>query len=560
MDLQRPSATGLGRPTPATTAVPKPAPAGWWTVDRLTWGMVALGVLLRLARYLQRFPLWHDEAFLAVNFLDRDFGDLLRPLDYLQVAPPLFLVVELAVVKAVGFSEWSLRLVPTLAGVASLVVLRDLARRLAGPRPALVAVGFLAVSYSPLRHANEVKPYATDLLVACLLLALAARWLDRPGRAGWLVALAVVTPAAVFLSLPAAFVAGGAALALAPRVVRVGTARERLALAACWGGLGLGVAGVTALSAANPMTEVLRDHYLLIYWSGSFPPWRDGPAALLGWLVRIHAGNLLAYPVGGEAGASAGTLGLVVVGIAVLARRREGGALALLLLPFGLNLAAAGLAIYPYGGEARIAQHLAPSACLLAGIGVARLTGGPRATIGRAVALIGLVGLGQFLAGVVAPYHLESSARGRAFARWFWVEQGRGAELLCLKSDVGRDLEPYQWVTGVSAEYLCNRAIYAGRGGGRGFVPPAPDRPTRVVIYQVDAFEPPWDKPAFGDWVDPIRRRYRLDRIETHRVGDGVEPEDWKRERYHVLQFVAGAGPAGPDALDRLRVRRRAAD
>src|SRR5438067_244951 len=76
--------TGIAPPT-------KPVP-GW--IVPATMAFVALGVLARLIRYLVDYPIWHDEAFLAVNFWDRDYADLLRPLDYGQVAPWLFLVVE----------------------------------------------------------------------------------------------------------------------------------------------------------------------------------------------------------------------------------------------------------------------------------------------------------------------------------------------------------------------------------------------------------------------------------------------------------------------------------
>ena len=92
-------------------------------------GFVGLGVLLRVARYLMDYPLWWDEAFLAVNFIRRGYLDLLRPLDYGQVCPILFLWTELTVVKLAGFSEWSLRLFPLACAGASVVVFRHVASR-----------------------------------------------------------------------------------------------------------------------------------------------------------------------------------------------------------------------------------------------------------------------------------------------------------------------------------------------------------------------------------------------------------------------------------------------
>ena len=89
-------------------------------VERATWGFLLLGVLLRVARYATCQPLWGDEAYLSASFIDRGFWELLKPLDYHQVAPPLFLWAELAFVRLLGFNEWSLRLFPLLCGVAGL--------------------------------------------------------------------------------------------------------------------------------------------------------------------------------------------------------------------------------------------------------------------------------------------------------------------------------------------------------------------------------------------------------------------------------------------------------
>src|SRR4051794_30587247 len=67
----------------------QPADPRW--LARATRAAVALGILLRVVRYLMNYPLWHDEAFVAANFLDRGYLEMLRPLDYYQVCPLLFL-------------------------------------------------------------------------------------------------------------------------------------------------------------------------------------------------------------------------------------------------------------------------------------------------------------------------------------------------------------------------------------------------------------------------------------------------------------------------------------
>ena len=61
------------------------------SLKRLLGLFVLVGLIARAIRYYLCFPLWDDESFLCVNFIDRSYADLLKPLDYHQVAPVLFL-------------------------------------------------------------------------------------------------------------------------------------------------------------------------------------------------------------------------------------------------------------------------------------------------------------------------------------------------------------------------------------------------------------------------------------------------------------------------------------
>ena len=44
-------------------------PTGSDRLAKATWAFVWLGVILRVVTYLLNFPLWGDEAFVAVNFI-----------------------------------------------------------------------------------------------------------------------------------------------------------------------------------------------------------------------------------------------------------------------------------------------------------------------------------------------------------------------------------------------------------------------------------------------------------------------------------------------------------
>src|SRR5512135_269137 len=84
--------------------------------DRLfVAGALTAGVLFRVIPYAERPSLSLDEARVALNIAGRSFMGLLRPLDYDQAAPPLFLWAEKIAVLLGGPNEYALRALPLLA-------------------------------------------------------------------------------------------------------------------------------------------------------------------------------------------------------------------------------------------------------------------------------------------------------------------------------------------------------------------------------------------------------------------------------------------------------------
>jgi hypothetical protein len=346
------------------------APPAW---ARWTLLLLAVGVAWRAARYLLQFPIWGDEAFVCLNFPEQTYLGLTGQLRHAQIAPILFLWSELTAFHWLGGSELALRLLPLLAGVGALLLFWRLCRRELSPLAALLAVGFLAVAYYPVRHSCEVKPYASDLLMAVALMGTATAWLRRPQQLRWLVMLTLLAPVAMAASYPAVFVGGAVSLALLGTVWRTPGWRDRalylaynvLMLAAFVGCYLL--VGREQLDTRHASVEV----YLHGYWADWFPP--HEPLALVRWLLVVHTGNLLAYPAGAGNGGSSVTFLLCLAGVVALWRARRWPLLILCTAPFALSFAAAWMHKYPYGGSARIAQHLAPAVCLLAATGAAAL-------------------------------------------------------------------------------------------------------------------------------------------------------------------------------------------
>jgi len=337
-------------------------------IGRLMLAVLAAGLAWRVVRYAVGFPLWGDEAFVAVNIIERDFAGMLRPLEHAQIAPLGFLWAELAVARVLGHSEYALRLLPFAGGVAGLLLFWRFAAAALGRRTALLAVAILAVAFYPVRHCTEVKPYAGDLLVSLILTALAWRVHLRPGSSRRWAALTAVAAAAVWVSYPAALVAGGVGIFLLGDVLHRRAPRRVVPLGIYAAVVGASFAATCFLyahaqAAASPWyTEIDM-------WTQAFPPVAQ-PWRLPWWFLTIHTGNMMAYPCGGKNFGSTFTFLMVVVGCVALWRGGRGRLMWLLLAPLVPTFIAAAMRKYPYGGSARISLYVAPAFCLLAGAGM----------------------------------------------------------------------------------------------------------------------------------------------------------------------------------------------
>lgn len=527
-----------------------------WTdrrVERWLRLFLALGVAMRLLRYGLKYPLWGDEAFLAANLTDRDFAGLTRPLDFQQVCPLFFLWAEKAMSLILGFNEWSLRLLPTIASIATLFLFRHVAGRLLSGVALVIAVAILAIGYTPIRHGGEIKPYATDLILALGLFALAVEWIRTPGRTRFLWALAALGPLAIGLSNPAIFVAASVGLVLAIPVLKTRSVGE-IAPFALFGAGTLGTF-LVLFRTVNAAQSASVMQWMSVYWAGAFPP--RSPLPLIGWLARAHTSQMFAYPAGGDFGASTLTTGLVLGAIVAYVRRGSKTVLALLLAPFGLGLVAAFLGRYPYGGSARIMQYVAPAIILMAGLGAAVLLARlPRPSWRErsprlVMATLATIGLCMMAWDATHPYKLPFDRTSRDFARRFWAEESAGAELICGRTDLRLPLDPLGWQGDRAAMYLSHQAIYSDRHRAKTIARldhVADDHPLRLVVFG----EISSDAPAVSRWIDDNADRFELrsrrERVENKGIVRGKASYE---DRYVIYDFVPRrvAATPGPDTF-----------
>jgi hypothetical protein len=512
------------------------APLGSPTTRFLPWSFLLLGIGIRLVRYGLRFPLWGDELLLTSNFLDRSFADLLRPLDYHQVAPVLFLWLELAATRLLGFTEYSLRLVPFAFGIGSLVLFYWIAMRSFGHTAALLGVAIFAVATYVVRYNAEAKPYSADACASLALVAIALRWWYEPNRPRWLWLLAAVAPLAVLLSYPSIFVIGGLSVALFVTLVRQRPPRSGIPFLVFALLSGLSLALSLKLSI-GPQTAA-EGHVMRDYWANAFPPnsWTEWPR----WLLGTHTGEMFAYPVGGENGGGAIQFGLFAIGLWALYRGRLHPLALAITAIFALALVAATLKRYPYGGHPRLMQYAAPLICLCMGAGIARLLEAMRHDRLRRwtfhATLIGfaLLGAGQIARDLVHPYRDEHERVYRDMARWFWDQQKQvEADVTCI--DTAFQVEPFPenrhkmpWVA-----YRCNRRIY-GAFGER--TPPqdhSSRRPLRCVVYHQADVQP--DESRLQSWLAEMNERYELVDHRSYRWSRDVPRA---REVYDVYEFI----------------------
>jgi hypothetical protein len=365
------------------------------------WLLVALGVTLRLTLYLSRSSLSIDETSLALDIGTRRFAQLLQPLPSLQTASPLYLETTKLATVLFGMSEWSLRLVPLLCGLALPVVTWRVARRLL-PEPAAIATaGLCAVTPTLVQYSVTAKPYIGDALTALAMIALALDVLEDPAgqRGWWNLGLGGIT--AVLWSIPAPFVLAAVSVALAWGLWARHRRPEWRRIAACGTGWGIACAFVYLCLYRGPAASP----YMAQFWSAAFfTPLHPAGWRLLGTAL-VQA--LVARPV--PAPVMLAALVLLAIGCGYWWRIGQRW----VVLMFGATLFAvlAASTAHRYPLSARLLLGVVPMLLLATGGALVRVVAWRR-TVGLATAAVLIV----LLLGVdlAHPYRTPATREGIA--------------------------------------------------------------------------------------------------------------------------------------------------
>lgn len=329
------------------------------TAGAFDLSLIALALLLRLVEYLRNKAIWLDEAHLAHSLIHRDYAGMLEPLDYGQGAPLAFLWIERCAVDLFGISEYALRFAPMLASLVSCVLAYALFRRMLPIGAARFAFAAFALSLPAIRYASEIKAYATDVLVA-LILVLALVPTDHARlRAAQVAALGALGAAAIWCAFPAFMVLGGiGAVYLAHAVFTRDRARiaASVTLLVVWG------AGFAA-DYVVMLTHNASNDEVRAWWVDRFAPLPPTTLSEAVWYARTFF-ELFADPVGLPAAGLAALLFLLGSGALW---QRDPFRLALLLAPLGVALLMSAAHMYPFTG--RFLLFAAPMVLVVIGEG-----------------------------------------------------------------------------------------------------------------------------------------------------------------------------------------------
>ena len=303
--------------------------------------------------------MWNDEAKLALS-LGRDFIGLLRPLDYNQVAPILYLWMLKASTSMFGMHEWTLRLPSLIPGVLMLWVVWLLGRRVLSEVGALVVVAFAATSPLLIVYAAEVKPYELDACVSAILLLLAVRLHEHEdSRRRTVLGLAGV--AGILCSIPAVLVLGaiGGAFLFSAWRRRSWHAATTTAV---WGIIWL---GAFFLQRRLIYSGAGTDAVMKGFWDGVMIRIGDH-----GWMSRlltsVRSGVLVAMDPGYRFLTFLAPI-IAAIGTLVIWKRKNGIVALMLALCLGFALFASAVALWPIDG--RLALFLTPIGFLWFGAG-----------------------------------------------------------------------------------------------------------------------------------------------------------------------------------------------
>jgi hypothetical protein len=323
--------------------------------------LVVAGVLISLAQFLQNREFLLDESQLAINIMDRNFIELLKPLDFLQVAPILFLYIEKVFSFLISNSEYGFRLFPLLCYWASFFfLLKFLKNQINNIYAIIIILSFYAFNNLLLIHSSvQAKQYMSDVFLLLVIYYITTK--DYKTEKNKFYLLGFLGVIFIFLSNVAPLILFTSGVYLFYEEFFVSKRKRILPLmfvSALW--LGAFAIYYFFFIANHPTREFMSD-----YWSYTFLP-HDSFVSVYGFFIERSDTILNCFfPY---------SLPLIIklipplAGLTGLILKKKVKLLILICVPILLHLIISGFGLYPF--DLRLMLYLFPCIIILISMGI----------------------------------------------------------------------------------------------------------------------------------------------------------------------------------------------
>ena len=316
------------------------------TPKRIVFIAIVVGIALRLIHYLLDRSLWIDEAFVALNLIERPFDELLEPLKYNQAAPVGFLWITKLLMLGLGDNEYVLRLFPFLSAIAALFLFYWVAKWFSTLPVLAIAISLFALSDRAIYYAAELKQYSSDITLALAAYCLAIALYQKPPNIYRSALVAILGAIFIWISHPVVFVLAGTGstlLVLALLEKNFNKIKQYIAVFFVW------LVSFIAFYQIS-LTKLISNDALQSSWGGShdsfmpFPPTNSVEAK---WFIDKFF-EIFDYPVGIHL---SGIAALAFIFGCVTLFKEQRAKLFIVLTPVLFTAIASGLHKYPFKGQ-----------------------------------------------------------------------------------------------------------------------------------------------------------------------------------------------------------------
>ncbi len=336
----------------------------YFNSKKIHWAIIGIGIIVRVIQFLYNRSFTEGEAALALNIVQRSYSGLFKPLDYVQAAPVGFLILQKFAMSIFGNTEYALRLFPLVAGIISLFIFFEVAKKTIHRQAVPIALILFSVGDHLIYFASEVKQYSGDVAIALLLILLTLTIIKKDFQIRYIMLFGFVGAVSVWFSHPTLFTFGAGTI-----VILMSTILRKKWKVLFWSCIAIVIAIVSlGINYSVSLESLIASEDFSATWHGRFLSFPQVSLDIQ-WFGYVFLRSFK-FPVG----LSMYELFFAVVSffvgcIIMLCKKKK--ILLILLLPIVLTLVAAQLQKYPF--EGRLLLFITPSMILIIAEGLSHI-------------------------------------------------------------------------------------------------------------------------------------------------------------------------------------------